>query len=133
MVGGFDIATNGVFEFAGRAMAAPANLLFGQSREPALHQIESGSAGGREVHVKARMADQPAMNQRRFGCRVVVQDQVHVQSGGHRRVDAVQEFPKLDRPVARMEITQIRALPIVLTRADSMRVVREFDLKGEGP
>jgi hypothetical protein len=63
MVGGFDIATNGVFEFAGSAMAAPANLLFGQSREPALHQIEPGSAGGREVHVKARMADQSAMNQ----------------------------------------------------------------------
>ena len=66
MVGHLDITTDGVFQLSRRAVYAEANLLFGQRRKPALHQIEPGSAGGREVHVKTRVPGQPAMNQRRF-------------------------------------------------------------------
>ena len=106
MVGGFNIATNGIFKFTGRAMRASTNLLFGQRREPALDQVEPGSAGGREVQVKTRMAGQPAMNQRSLVRRVIVQDQMNVQSCGYGRVDAVQKFPELDRPMAQMKVSQ---------------------------
>jgi len=104
MVGGFNIATNGIFKFTRRARRATTNLLFGQRCEPALDQVEPGSAGGREVQAKTRMARQPAMDQRRFVRRVVVQDQMDVQSGGYRRVGP--EFSELDRAMAQMKVSQ---------------------------
>jgi len=44
---------NGVLQFAGAAVSAAPQLLFGQGREPAFDQIEPGSSGRGEVQVKA--------------------------------------------------------------------------------
>jgi hypothetical protein len=58
------VATDGVLEFAGVAVSAAPKLFFGQRREPALDQVEPGSAGRREVQVEAWMTQQPALDRR---------------------------------------------------------------------
>jgi hypothetical protein len=55
----FEVVADGVLQFAGAAMDAAAQLLFGEAREPALGQIEPGSTRRREVEMKARMTQQP--------------------------------------------------------------------------
>src|SRR5712691_9829097 len=85
VVGGFDIAADGVLQFAGGAMNTPPDLLFGQGGEPALDQVQPRGAGRREVHMEPRMTSQPAMNQGRFVSAIVVQNQVNIQNGRHRR------------------------------------------------
>src|SRR5712692_5161191 len=63
VISGFDIAADGVLQFAGGAMNTPPDLLFGQGGEPALDQVQPRGAGRREVHMEPRMTGQPAMNQ----------------------------------------------------------------------
>ena len=69
-----EIMANGVLQFAGAAVSAAPQLLFGQGREPAFDQIEPGSSGRGEVQVKAGVAQQPAFDRRRFVRAVVVED-----------------------------------------------------------
>src|SRR5215469_5088622 len=95
MIGCFDVASDSGLQLPSGVMHATTNLLFSERRKPALHQIQPGSAGGSEVHVKARMARQPAMNQGGFVRRIVVQDQMHIQGHGHRRIDAIQKFSEI--------------------------------------
>ena len=45
VVGGFDIAVDGILQFAGGAMNTPLDLLFGQGGEPALDQVQPRGAG----------------------------------------------------------------------------------------
>ena len=47
---------------------------------------------------------QPAVDQRRLVGAVVVENQVDVQLGGHRRVDRVEELAELDGPMAAMAL-----------------------------
>src|SRR5712692_4634074 len=95
----FDIAVDGILQFAGGAMNTPPDLLLGQGGEPALDQVQPRGAGRREVHMEPRMTSQPAMNQGRFVSAIVVQNQVNIQNGRHRRLDAVQELAELYRAV----------------------------------
>src|SRR3989441_2956061 len=106
VVGGFDIAADGVLQFAGGAMNTPPDLLFGQGGEPALDQVQPRGAGRREVHMEPRMTSQPAMNQGRFVSAIVVQNQVNIQNGRHRRLDAVQELAELYRAMPGVEISR---------------------------
>ena len=65
-----EVSADGVLQFAGAAVDATAQLLFGKQREPALDQVEPGAAGGREVQMEARMTQQPALDRlRSCGCR----------------------------------------------------------------
>ncbi len=52
----FEVSADGVLQFTGAAVDAAAQLLFGEPREPALDQVEPGTAGGSEVEVEAGMA-----------------------------------------------------------------------------
>lgn len=52
MIADLDVATDGLLQFARRAVDSPANLFFGERRKPALHQIQPGGFGGHEVHRK---------------------------------------------------------------------------------
>ena len=54
-VGQFDIVSDGGFQLARASMHASAQLLLGQRRKPPLHQIDPGTACGREVDVEARV------------------------------------------------------------------------------
>ena len=58
----FEVVADGVLQFAGAAMDAAAQLFFGEASEPAFHQVEPGRAGRREVEMKARMTQQPALD-----------------------------------------------------------------------
>src|SRR5437899_13025418 len=54
------VLTNRGLECARAAMSASFDLLLRERREPPLHQVEPGGAGGSEVHVKPRMPSEPA-------------------------------------------------------------------------
>ncbi len=80
-------------------MRSPLQLLPRQHREPGLDEIDPRGVGRREVHVEARMPGEPPP---RFGSlvrRVVVQNDVDVEVGGHRFVDDPQELDELLRAV----------------------------------
>ncbi len=98
-MGSLNEAMDGVFQFGCEAMDFVPDLFFGPGREPALHQIELESADGREVHRKAWMRGQPTRDEWCSVRAVIIQDQVHVQFAGNGGLDAVQEFPELDRAV----------------------------------
>src|ERR1700735_5688455 len=57
--------------------AAP-QALFGHVSKEALHHIEPGRAGGREMQVKARTLGQPSLHRGMLMRRVIVQDQVEL-------------------------------------------------------
>jgi len=57
------------------------------------------------MDVEARPPRQPPPNQGGFVGTVVVQDEMHVQFGGHRGVNGVEELPKLDAAVTPMQLT----------------------------
>jgi hypothetical protein len=68
----FELVADGVFQFAGAAMDAAAQLLFGEACEPAFHQVEGGGAGRGEVQMEARMTHQPTLDGRGFVGGVIV-------------------------------------------------------------
>ena len=67
--------------------AATDGLLRNQS-EPALHLIEPGRVGGREVKMKARPCRQPCAHLGVFVGGVVVENQVYIQICGHGLVNS---------------------------------------------
>src|SRR4029450_2933745 len=70
---------------AGTVMNSPLDLFLRQQGKPALNEVEPGGAGRSEVQMKAGMPGEPAMNEGRLVGAVVVQNQVHLELGGHRR------------------------------------------------
>lgn len=103
-IGNRDVVPDGGLEGSDAGMHAPAQLAFGEQREPALHQIDPGGAGGREVQMEARPLQQPLADQGRFMRAIVVEDQMHVQLCGDRRLNRVEELPELSRPMPLMEL-----------------------------
>lgn len=74
--------TYGLLEFTRGAMRASTDSALGQRGKRQLHLIEPGRRGRCEVDVRARMPDQPVLEQRRLVHAVVVYDQMHVQRSG---------------------------------------------------
>src|SRR6266581_9639310 len=99
-VGDLDVPTDGRLQLPRAAMHTPAQLLLGQRREPALDEIDPRGAGRREMQVEARMARQPAMDRWRLVRARVVEDQVYLERGGNARMNGVEKFPELARPLA---------------------------------
>ena len=81
-------------------MHAPAQLLFGEQTEPALHQVQPGGTGGREMNMEAGPLGEPVPDQRRLVGGVVVGNQVHVQLGGHLGLYGIEKLAELQGPVA---------------------------------
>src|SRR5215475_15965419 len=104
LIGEVDVAPDSSLELPGAAMHTAPQLLLGERREPPLHQIHPGPAGRREVDMKARMPDEPAVNHRGLVCAGVIEDKMNVEIRRHRRVDGAQEFAKLAGPMALMEL-----------------------------
>lgn len=65
-VGEVDVLANGVLELPRAAVNTPADLFLSQHGEPPLHEIDPGRPRRGEVHVEARMADQPPVDRRRL-------------------------------------------------------------------
>ena len=83
-----------LLQFASGTEATPADLLFRDGRKPAFHQVQPACRGGSEVHVEARTFEQPSLDGGGLVRGVVVQDQVHVQCGGHMAFNDVQELAR---------------------------------------
>ena len=92
-------------------MHSTAQLLFGEQPKPALHQVQPGGAGGREVDMEAGPFGEPVPDQRRLVGGVVVRNQVHVQPGGHLGLDGIEELAELHGPVAAVALANHLAGP----------------------
>jgi len=99
------VYADGIVKRTRAAVAAAANLLFSQLSKPALHLIDPGRVGGREVKVEARVPKQPAVDQRRLVGAVVVQDEMHLQVRWHFRVNTIEELAELGGAVSSMQFT----------------------------
>jgi hypothetical protein len=99
-----------------RAPVRPAlDLFVGQHREPALDQVEPGAAGRREMEMEPGPSGQPAVNHRRLVGAVGVENQVHLEVGGHGRVNRGQERSELDGPMPSVELpNDLAALGILI-------------------
>jgi len=76
-------------------VTATSDLLLGESREPALHLVDPGRVGGGEVQLEARMAQQPALDERCLVRGVVVQDEMHLEVSRHFGINAIQKLAEL--------------------------------------
>src|SRR5437899_9191630 len=65
-VGDGDIAADCVLQLSRAAVDASTELLFGERREPAFHEVDPRGAGRGEVQMEARMTSKPAMERRRI-------------------------------------------------------------------
>ena len=74
------------------AVNATLDLLVGKQREPAFDLVQPGRAGRGEVQVIARVTGQPSADRRGLVGGIVVEHQVDVEIGGHRRFDRRQEL-----------------------------------------
>ena len=77
-------------------MAASADEFVGDEGEPAFDLVDPAGAGRGEMHVEARVLDQPGVDRRRLVGAVVVTDQVHVHVVGDVVVDLGQELLELN-------------------------------------
>ena len=124
-VADFQVAEDGVLEFAGAAMDATAQLFFSEASEPAFH-LEPGRARRREVEMKARMTQQPTLDGRGFVGGVVIDDQMQLECGRHRLVDGRKELAKLDCPMPLMQLADPGASFEVERREQVSRAVAQI-------
>ena len=90
-----DVTADGELKLAGAPVNAAAQLLLGKRGEPPLDEIDPGGARRSEVHMEPRMTREPPVNRGRLVRTGVVEDQVHLEAGGHPRVDGGEELAKL--------------------------------------
>lgn len=102
LVGVSDVGPDGVPERLRVAMDPAPQLFLGEQGKPALHQIEPGGAGRREVHMEARSLEQPPADHGGLMRPIVVEDEMHVQLSRDRGLNRVEELPEF-----------LRALPLV--------------------
>src|ERR687891_712218 len=100
------VPANGLLQLARTAVDAPAYLLLRQRGEPSLDEVDPRRAGRGEMHVEARMPHQPPPNRGSLVGAVVVEDQVHIEFGGHRGVDRAEEVPKLAGAMPMVKLAQ---------------------------
>jgi hypothetical protein len=76
-------------------MRAAFDLFLAQERKPAFDEVQPGRAGGREMEMKPRMANEPPAHARGLVGAVIVENEMHREVGWHLRVDGLKEFEKL--------------------------------------
>jgi hypothetical protein len=104
LIAGRHVETDRVLQLAGAPVGAPPQLSLSEQRKPALHLIDPGAVGGREMDLEAGMAEQPALDERRLVGAVVTHDQVDLQLAGQLAINGVKEAPELDRSMAAMRL-----------------------------
>jgi hypothetical protein len=103
MMRGDELANRGL-ELRDTAMNAAPQLFVREFREPALHEVQPGSVGGREVDVEARTFGEPVPDHRRLVRPVVVHDQMHVEVTRDRGIHRIQELPEFARTMPLMKL-----------------------------
>ena len=99
-----DVLPDGGFEGSDTGMHPPTQLAFGEECEPAFHQIESRGAGRGEVEMEPWAFQQPPADQGRLMRAIVVEDQMHVQTGRDAGFDGVQELPEFSGTMSLMQL-----------------------------
>jgi hypothetical protein len=94
-----DVLADGAFQFEGIAVRASTKLPVRELGEETLDLIDPGCAFGREMDMKARAAQQPALDQRGLVRAVVVEDEMHFELLRDVEVDGVEELAKLKATV----------------------------------
>jgi hypothetical protein len=108
LVVGLEVEADCILELAGAPVHPSLELLASQFSKPALHLVDPGRVGRREVQVESGMAEQPALRRRRIVGAEVIEDEVDLEISRHLRIDAVEELPELDRTVASMDLADDR-------------------------
>ncbi len=101
-----DKVANGVLQLQRAAVNATPDLFFSQLGKPALDQIQAGSRGGSEVQVEARTFGQPTADQLGFVGAIVIQDEMHLQFGGHVVLDGIEKAAEFAGAMTTMELAQ---------------------------
>src|SRR5580700_4615816 len=95
-----DVFSDGRGQFIGIVKDTAAEAVLGEVTEEALHHIQPGTAGRREVNVKSAMAGKPSLHLRVvFVRRIVVYDQVEFLPPWCGLIDHPQEPEPLLMPV----------------------------------
>ena len=95
MVAPADVVEDSSYQLADTAEGSSPDTLVGNFREEAFHQIQPGSAGGREVPVIAGVCRKPSLHRRMGVGAIVVEDQMNRQSAGRGALDPLQKAQKL--------------------------------------
>jgi len=93
-------------QLAHRTERAAADGAAGDQRKEALDQVQPGAVRRHEMQMPAWTCGQPGLDLRMLVGGVVVDDQVNVEIGGHRRFDCAQEAEKLLMTVAWLALRQ---------------------------
>jgi hypothetical protein len=96
LVANGNVSCYGVLKLIDTAMAAAANLFLGQFAKPPFNQIQPRSTGWREVQVKMRPFDQPALNHCRLMSSVVVKDDMDIKTIGDIVFYKIKEFAEFN-------------------------------------
>src|SRR6267142_1482442 len=123
-------------------MRSATNLFHRQLCKPAFDHVQPRTIGRCEVHMKTRPFGQPLVNDRSLVRAIVVHDQVYVKIFGHVGIDLIEEFPKLQRAVTSVHLTQDLAVLNIQCRKQrcnsmtfvimsaSLRLSRSYGNKG---
>lgn len=95
----FDKGADVAFKLACRGMNATAELLAGEFSKPFFDLVDPRRRGWREVDMVMRPPRQPFSHECGFVGRIIVYDDVNIESGRHLRVDRLKEVEELGRPV----------------------------------
>lgn len=96
----FQVFHDGALELGDALEGAAANAVSGDLGEEALHHVEPGRRGRREVQMEARMRLEPALYGRCLVGGIVVDDQVEVETGRGPMIDQLEKAQELSMPVA---------------------------------
>src|SRR6266545_1107450 len=96
---GSDVGFQCLYGFVGTT----ADHLVGEESEPPFHLVYPRRAGRGEMHVETRVLVKPRLDRGGLVGAVVVADEVDIQPGRHRSVDAGEELLELRRPVAAVQ------------------------------
>ena len=75
-----EILLNGNFEVVYAPKHTATDPLLGNVPEKALYQIDPRGRGRREMHVKSRVLSHPVFDIGMLVCRIVIDDQIHIQA-----------------------------------------------------
>src|SRR5690606_15079490 len=91
LIGFFDVGVNSQLQLGNIGKSTSPDTLLRKFAKPALDQIQPGTAGRREMNMKARVATQPTLDLGvLMGC-VVVNNQMEIELFGRRPVNCPQE------------------------------------------
>ena len=96
----FDAGENGVAQLRQAGVRAALQRLGGEQAEEALHDVELGRVGRREMQMRARVTQQPPMDEKRFVRRQVVEHAVNLLHRIDTRVDGAEERDEIGRAMA---------------------------------